>query len=103
MPQCLQLYLNTTFSNPSPKQTCVFTCLQFKPFNSVPNDKILDWSKFKAFADYKIKLAKMIFVFYRVENTVGKRENAGYQHFLLFPQCFQTVSHTGSSKAMVVW
>ena len=25
----------------------------------------------------------------RVENIVGKGENAGYQHFLLFPQCFQ--------------
>ena len=24
-----------------------------------------------------------------VENIVEKRENAGYQHFLLFPQCFQ--------------
>ena len=23
-----------------------------------------------------------------LENIVGKRENAGYQHFLLFPQCF---------------
>ena len=23
-----------------------------------------------------------------LENTVGKGENAGYQHFLLFPQCF---------------
>ena len=23
-----------------------------------------------------------------VENIVGKGENAGYQHFLLFPQCF---------------
>ena len=23
-----------------------------------------------------------------LENTVGKRENAGYQHFLLFPQLF---------------
>ena len=22
------------------------------------------------------------------ENIVGKGENAGYQHFLLFPQCF---------------
>ena len=22
------------------------------------------------------------------ENIVGKQENAGYQHFLLFPQCF---------------
>ena len=25
----------------------------------------------------------------RVENIVGKGENAGYQHFLLFPQYFQ--------------
>ena len=24
-----------------------------------------------------------------MENKVGKGENAGYQHFLLFPQCFQ--------------
>ena len=32
----------------------------------------------------------MIFVFDKVENIVGKGENAGYQHFLLFPRCFQT-------------
>ena len=30
----------------------------------------------------------MISLFDRVENTVGIGENAGYQHFLLFPQCF---------------
>ena len=24
-----------------------------------------------------------------VEKIVGKGENAGYQHFLLFPQCFE--------------
>ena len=30
----------------------------------------------------------MISLFDRVENTVGKGENAGYQHFLLFPQVF---------------
>ena len=29
------------------------------------------------------------FIFVRVENIVGKGENAGYQHFLLFPQCLQ--------------
>ena len=33
----------------------------------------------------------MISVFDRAENIVGKEENAGYQHFLLFPQCFQKV------------
>ena len=30
----------------------------------------------------------MIPVFDRVENIVGKGENAGYQHFLLFPTMF---------------
>ena len=46
---------------------------------------LLDWSKLKAFADDKIKALKlMIFVFDRTENIVGKEENAGYQHFLLF-------------------
>ena len=31
-------------------------------------------------------------VFYRIENFVGTGENAGIQHFLLFPQCFQKTS-----------
>ena len=29
------------------------------------------------------------------ENIVGKGENAGYQHFLLYPQCFQKTSYSG--------
>ena len=28
----------------------------------------------------------------RVENTVGKGENASYQHFLFYPQSFQKLS-----------
>ena len=39
----------------------------------------------------------------RVENIVEKRENAGYQHFLLFPQCFQKVSFSRSLKFEIVW
>ena len=27
-------------------------------------------------------------ILYRIENIVEKRENAGYQHFLLFPTMF---------------
>ena len=70
------------------------------PVNSLPNDKILAWSKFKAFADDKINEAKMmIFVFHRVENIVRKGENAGYLHFLLFPQCFQIASFSGPSRS----
>ena len=58
-------------------------------FNCVPSDVILDWSNLKAFADDKIDVVKMTSSLHdRVENAVGKGENAGYQHFLLFPQCF---------------
>ena len=38
-----------------------------------------------------------------VENIVGKEENAGFQHFLLFPQCFQKASFSGSLKLKIVW
>ena len=58
--------------------------------NSLPNDKVLDYSEFTAFADDKIiETEKLKSGFGRVENVVGKGENAGFQHFLLFQQCFQ--------------
>ena len=61
-----------------------------KGLNSLPHDNILDWSRFKALADDKINITKQVkFVFERVESIVGKGENAGYQHFLLFPQFLQ--------------
>ena len=41
---------------------------------------------------------KLNFEFERVENIVGKGENAGFQHFLLFPQCFQKASSLGLLK-----
>ena len=54
------------------------------------DNKILDWSKLKEVADDKfIEAQTLKLVFRRVENIVGKGENAGYQHFLLFPQYFQ--------------
>ena len=43
----------------------------------------------------------MLVIFDRVENIVEKGENAGYQHFLLFPQYFQEPSFTGSLKGSV--
>ena len=45
----------------------------------------------------------MISPFDKVENTVGKGENAGYQHFLLFRQCFQEASFSGSLKVGIIW
>ena len=38
-----------------------------------------------------------------VENFVGKGENAGYQHFLLFSQYFQKVPFAGFLKVGIVW
>ena len=37
---------------------------------------------------------KLKFALGRLENIMGKEENAGYQHFLLFPQCFQRASYS---------
>ena len=75
-----------------------------KKFNSLPNDKILDWFKLKTFADNKINSNKILkLVSGRVENIVGKGENAGYQHFLLFPRCFQKPSYLVSLKVGIMW
>ena len=65
--------------------------------NPLPYDKFLDMAKLKAYADDKLNVAKMTtFLCGRLENTVGKEENAGYQHFLLFSQCFPNPSSLGS-------
>ena len=42
----------------------------------------------------------LISVFDRVENIVGKGDNAGYQHFLLFPQCFVKAIFPDMSKGV---
>ena len=72
--------------------------------NPLPDDKILDSSKLKEFADDNFKfnengrkLSKW------VENTVGKGEIARYEQFLLFPQCFQKVCFPRASKGAIVW
>ena len=76
----------------------------FNSFNSLPNDKILDRSKLKGFTDDKLNMIQnQKFVLGRVENIVGKGENAGYQHFLLFPQCFQKASFSRLLKVVIVW
>ena len=55
------------------------TNTQLKAF---PNDKILDWSRLKAFADDSLNVTKMIIsVFDRVENIVGNGEIACTSNF----------------------
>ena len=46
---------------------------------------------------------KKKFVFWTIENFEGKGENASDQHFLLFPQCFQKASFSGSLNVGIVW
>ena len=72
--------------------------------NSLPNIRFCYWSKLKAFVDNKIYVPRYFkFVMGRVENIVGKGENAGNQHFLLFPLCFHNASFSGSLKIRIVW
>ena len=49
--------------------------------------QILDWLRFKELADNKNDTYMMGFIQESVENIIAKVEKAGYQDFLLFPQC----------------
>ena len=63
----------------------------------------IDCSKLKAFADEKNVTTTLKVAFGSVENIVGKGEIAGYQHFLIFPQCFQEASCSRSFTVGIVW
>ena len=83
-------------------QSCLLNVVKVpeKLSYSLPKDKLLDSSKFK---EEKLKLAeKLKFVSGRVEKFLGKGQNAGYQHLLLFPQCFQKAYILGL-KVGIVW
>ena len=72
-------------------------CPQTLPVSSSVRKEItltvLDLCKSKAFADENLNMAPMSEknVSYTAENIVGKGENGGNQHFLLFPRCFSKV------------
>ena len=58
----------------------------------------------KALAGDKLILTQISkFELGRVENIVGKGENAGYQHFLLSPQCFQKLFFPEVLKVGIMW
>ena len=73
--------------------------------NSLPIENFLDWSKSKESADRKMNVSnKNEICFGKGGKHCGKRKkNAGYQHFLLFPQCFQNTTFTRSLKVRIVW
>ena len=63
------------------------------PLHPKKRRKKNDSSKLEEFADGNFKFDKNVGNFSEmVENTVGKGEIAGYEQFLLFPQCFQKTS-----------
>ena len=76
-----------------------FACL----VNPLPDDKILDWSKLKAFADDKLNVKMIISVSDRVGNIVGKGEIVCTSILFLFPQCIQNVSFPDLSRCVIVW
>ena len=77
--------------------------MRCQSINSLPNNKILDWSNFKELANDNINVTEKVkFGLEQIENIVGNGENAGYQHFLHFPQCFQKAYFSGLLKARTV-
>ena len=67
----------------------------------LPHNKIVHWSILEVFADDNSNVAKMInFVFGKREIIMGKGENAGYQHFLFFPQCITKCFFLGFIKSL---
>ena len=61
-------------------------------------------SKLRAFTVNNLIVNQMMkIVIHTVENTVDKGENAGYQHFHLYPPCFQKASFSWPLKVDTVW
>ena len=59
-------------------------------FNSLPNDKILDQSKLKAFVDDKFKVIQMAkFALDKIENIVGKESFLATSIFFFFHNVFK--------------
>ena len=89
-----RLVLNLIQANTLKKDQSKIICHQV---NSLPNDKISKWSKFKASADDNLNAVQMMgSVSKKYENKVGKGENTGYQHLLLYPLCFPKPFMLGS-------
>ena len=71
------------------------TLYQTTKFQTGPNSKHLQKKK-TVTENFK-------FVMGTVENFMEKGESAGYQHVLLFSQCFLKGSSAGSLKVVIVW
>ena len=77
--------------------------IQYQTLTPLPDGKILGLPKLKEFADDKLNVTQNVKVgFHRIENIVGKEENAIYQHFLFFPQYFQRAFSSSASKVFIL-
>ena len=64
-------------------------CMKTTDIKLLPNDKILDWSKLKAFTDDKINVKKKMKCILRwVEKNCGKRRKCWFPAFSPFPTMF---------------
>ena len=62
--------------------------LDWSNFSSLPHNPNFNYCEKVVFKNIVLNSLKLEFVYGKIENIVEKGENAGYQHFLLFPQCF---------------
>ena len=66
-------------------------------YNSVSNNKILELSKLKAFADNNLSMYQRLkFSFVKGRRHCGKRKKC-------WLQCFEKASSSGSLKDSIVW
>ena len=74
------------------------------PYNSLPNDKTINWWNLKALVDNNLNVATIAkLVFDRVESIVGKDEKCWpLHHFHLFPQCFRKLTFLQLFKVRIV-
>ena len=66
-------------------------------YQTSPDGKHLQEAKYWKQCDLHILICS-----FEGKKTVGKEENAGYQHFLLLPHCFRKAPLAGSSKLKIV-
>ena len=79
----------------------IFIQPYFTPF---PHDKILGQTKFKAFADDRLDVTKMIIsVSDRVGNIVGKGEIARTSNFSFFHNVFKRLLSKTHQKVSLCW
>ena len=99
----IKYYCLSPTSKPAISCPQVFYTTGALPFNPCPHDKILEQTKLKAFADEKLNVTiKIISVFDKVENIVGKGEIACTSNFSFF-HSFKNASFLDASKGVIVW